>query len=86
MQANATKIEITAEIDEYERVVVNVSNNGKPISPESRKEIFVPFFTTKQDGSGIGLSLSRQIMRLHNGTMTLSRSDEKATVFTLRFG
>ena len=86
MQAKATKIEITAEIDEYERVVVNVSNNGKPISPESRKEIFVPFFTTKQDGSGIGLSLSRQIMRLHNGTMTLSRSDEKATVFTLRFG
>ncbi len=86
MQANATKIDITAEIDSSERVVVNINNNGKPISPDCRKEIFVPFFTTKQDGSGIGLSLSRQIMRLHNGTITLSRSDEKATVFTLCFG
>lgn len=86
VQAGAGKIEITAEIDASERVVINVGNDGKPISPDSRKEIFVPFFTTKQDGSGIGLSLSRQIMRLHNGTMVLSRSDEKATVFTLCFG
>lgn len=48
--------------------------------------IFVPFFTTKQDGTGIGLSLSRQIMRMHNGSLTLARSNEKETVFTLAFG
>lgn len=86
IQAEASKISITAEIDASERVIVNISNNGRPISADSQKEIFVPFFTTKQDGSGIGLSISRQIMRLHKGTMVLSRSDEKATVFTLCFG
>ena len=86
IQAEASKIMITAEIDTSERVIVNISNNGRPISADSQKEIFVPFFTTKQDGSGIGLSLSRQIMRLHKGTMVLSKSDEKSTVFTLCFG
>ena len=47
--------------------------------------IFVPFYTTKQEGTGIGLSLSRQIMRMHNGTINLTRSDSTATVFTLIF-
>ena len=84
-QAGAHKIEITAEIDLSDSVFIHVSNNGRPISKESREEIFVPFYTTKQEGTGIGLSLSRQIMRLHNGTLTLSGSDEKATVFTLFF-
>ncbi len=84
-QAGAHKIDITAEIDLSDSVFIHVSNNGRPISKESREEIFVPFFTTKQDGTGIGLSLSRQIMRLHNGTLTLTGSDEKATVFTLFF-
>lgn len=84
-QAGAHKIDITAEIDLSDGVFIHVSNNGRPISKESREEIFVPFFTTKQDGTGIGLSLSRQIMRLHNGTLTLTGSDEKATVFTLFF-
>ena len=55
------------------------------ISKESQDEIFVPFFTTKQDVTGIGLSLSRQIMRLHNGTLSLTRSDASSTVFTLIF-
>ena len=68
-----------------EQVIINVCNDGAPISKESREEIFVPFFTTKQEGTGIGLSLSRQIMRLHNGTLTLTRSDATGTVFTLIF-
>lgn len=55
------------------------------ISKNSNEEIFVPFYTTKPDGTGIGLSLSRQIMHLHNGSLTLTRSDEKLTVFTLTF-
>lgn len=84
-QAGATRIEIFADLDSLENVVIEVSNNGTPISKEGQEEIFVPFYTTKQEGTGIGLSLSRQIMRLHNGTLTLTRSDSVATVFTLTF-
>ena len=64
---------------------VDFINNGAPISRESQSQIFIPFFSTKPDGTGIGLSLSRQIMRLHNGTIRLTRSDERQTVFTLIF-
>ena len=85
IQAEARKVEITAEINIYEHVILNVFNDGRPISKESQEEIFVPFFTTKQEGTGIGLSLSRQIMRLHNGTLSLTKSDETGTVFTLVF-
>lgn len=84
-QAGATQIKISADLDSMENVVIEVSNNGTPISREGREEIFVPFYTTKQDGTGIGLSLSRQIMRLHNGTINLTRSDASATTFTLLF-
>ena len=85
IQADAKKVEITAEINLSEHIIINVFNDGSPISKESQEEIFVPFFTTKQEGTGIGLSLSRQIMRLHNGTLALTRSDDKGTVFTLTF-
>ena len=85
IQADAQKVEITAEINSSEHIIINVINDGSPISKESREEIFIPFFTTKQEGTGIGLSLSRQIMRLHNGTLSLTRSDLKETVFTLTF-
>jgi len=84
-QAGATRIEISADLDSLENVVIEVCNNGTPISKEGQEEIFVPFYTTKQEGTGIGLSLSRQIMRLHNGSLTLTRSDSVATVFTLYF-
>lgn len=84
-QAGATRIEISADLDSLENVVIEVTNNGAPISKEGQAEIFVPFYTTKQEGTGIGLSLSRQIMRLHNGTLALTRSDATATIFTLRF-
>lgn len=84
-EADAGRIEITAEINLSEHVIINVFNDGRAISKESREEIFVPFFTTKQEGTGIGLSLSRQIMRLHNGTLTLTQSDENGTIFTLIF-
>ena len=85
IQADARQIAITAEINQYEHIIINVTNDGRPISRESQEEIFVPFFTTKQEGTGIGLSLSRQIMRLHNGTLNLTGSDEKQTIFTLIF-
>ncbi len=85
IQADARKVEITAEINVSEHIIINVINDGTPISKESQEEIFVPFFTTKQEGTGIGLSLSRQIMRMHNGTLSLTRSDHKCTIFTMIF-
>ena len=85
IQAEARTVRITAEINIYEHVIINVLNDGRPISKESQEEIFVPFYTTKQEGTGIGLSLSRQIMRLHNGSLKLTRSDAHSTVFTLIF-
>ena len=85
VQAGATAVEISVSLDSLENVLIEVSNNGAPISKEGQEEIFVPFYTTKQEGTGIGLSLSRQIMRLHNGSITLSRSDSTATVFSLMF-
>ena len=85
IQADAKNITITAHITLSEQTVISVANDGLPISRESQDEIFVPFFTTKQEGTGIGLSLSRQIMRLHNGSLTLTRSDENGTIFTLLF-
>lgn len=85
VQAGARHISITADIDEKDCTTVNVANDGPPISPESQEQIFVPFFTTKQEGTGIGLSLSRQIMRLHGGNLRLLRSDAGGTVFSLVF-
>ena len=85
VQADASEITITGSMGKEDEVILNVANNGQPISPESQEQIFVPFFTTKKKGSGIGLSISRQIMRNHNGTIELIRSDSAATVFTLIF-
>jgi two-component system, NtrC family, nitrogen regulation sensor histidine kinase NtrY len=64
--------------------VIDVEDNGPGIADSVMEQIFVPFFTTKPDGSGIGLSLSRQIMRLHGGSITV-RSEPGRTTFTLRF-
>ena len=85
VQAGATRVEISVSLDYLENTIIEVRNNGIPISRESQEEIFIPFYTTKQEGTGIGLSLSRQIMRLHGGSLTLSRSDATRTVFSLKF-
>lgn len=85
IQAGASRLQITAEIDFAESVIIRISNNGHPIDSANQEEIFIPFYTTKPEGTGIGLSLSRQIMRLHNGTLDLERSDENGTVFRLIF-
>lgn len=86
-QAGASKIDISAEIDKREQTVINVCNNGEPISKASQEQIFVPFYTTKgASGTGVGLSLSRQMVRLNGGTIKLTSSTEAGgTVFTLIF-
>lgn len=62
--------------------IITVSDNGRGISPEAIDKIFVPFFTTKPDGSGIGLSLSRQIISMHGGIIK-AESSERGTLFTI---
>lgn len=84
VQAGASDIDITASIDKRERTVINVANNGEPISETGREQIFVPFYTTKgASGTGVGLSLCRQIIRLNGGTINLTSSTPEATVFTI---
>lgn len=66
-------------------ILIEVIDNGPGIIPEAINRIFVPFFTTKKTGSGIGLALSRQIMQLHSGTLTVESEPEINTVFRLKF-
>lgn len=80
------RIIIRAYSDEQESVVIDISNDGPRISEEVASHIFVPFFTTKAEGSGIGLSISRQIMRVSNGSLVLlSEKDSPLTTFRLVF-
>jgi two-component system, NtrC family, nitrogen regulation sensor histidine kinase NtrY len=65
--------------------VISITDNGKGIPSKELSEIFVPFFTTKKDGSGIGLSLSKQIMSLHKGTIKLESRENAGTTFFLYF-
>jgi signal transduction histidine kinase len=65
--------------------LIKVIDNGKGIPADVLERVFIPFFTTKPSGSGIGLSLSRQIMRLHKGTLGAESTPGVATIFTLRF-
>ena len=79
-------IEVTSRIDPQENVVSEISNNGGAIPAEVTENIFTPFFTTKPDGSGIGLSVSRRIMQLHGGSLRLTANTDSRVTFTLRIG
>ena len=85
LQAGARHIDVSARMGEEDETIILVANDGEPIPVSAQEQIFVPFYTTKQEGSGIGLSLARQIMRQHNGTIDLVRSDTERTVFQLVF-
>lgn len=80
-----SKIVLKAFNNHQGKVVIQVFDNGPGILPEVLDKIFIPFFTTKPTGSGIGLSLSRQIMRLHSGTISATSVIDTETIFTLRF-
>ena len=79
------RIELKAFNDANGKIIIQLADNGQGILPEVLDKIFVPFFTTKPTGSGIGLSLSRQILRLHGGTLTAHSEPDVETVFTLKF-
>ena len=79
------RIEITVGKDEKRNPFIAVKDNGKGIVPEAIDKIFMPFFTTKKIGTGIGLSLSKQIMQLHHGTLAVKSEEGKQTVFTIKF-
>ena len=85
LQAGARHIDISARMGKDDEVIVQVANDGEPIPVSAQEQIFIPFYTTKKEGSGIGLSLARQIMRQHNGSIDLVKSDAAETVFELRF-
>ena len=84
VQAGAGNVSITASIDKREQTVIDIANDGEPISASGQEQLFVPFYTTKgTSGTGVGLSLCRQIVRLNGGTIKLSSSTQEATVFTI---
>ena len=80
------QVTVRTHFDEHlEIFLLSVSDNGKGILPEVLDRIFVPFFTTKTTGSGIGLSICKQTMMLHGGTISVVSVPEKYTTFTLKF-
>lgn len=84
-ESEEPKIELVARIDGEQRVLFDVKDNGPGIIPEAQARIFIPFYTTKKSGSGIGLALSRQIMQMHHGTLSVKSEPDIYTIFTLKF-
>jgi signal transduction histidine kinase len=76
---------VFATINSTNRVIIDIQDNGSGIKPDIMDKIFMPFFTSKKHGNGIGLSLSRQIMHLHKGSILVRSKPEEGTVFTLVF-
>ncbi len=79
------EVKIDVHKNEYQRPVITISDNGYGIVPEVLDKVFVPFFTTKTGGSGIGLSICRQIMNLQHGSISLESEVDQGTLVTLRF-
>ncbi len=83
--ADEKVITLRAFIDEAGKIILEVSDTGKGIEEEALGKIFIPFFTTKKKGSGIGLSLSKQIMRRHKGNIQVRSVIGEGTTFKLIF-
>ncbi len=79
------KIKIIADQNDILAVTIRVSDNGSGIPEENFDKIFIPFYSTKKEGSGIGLSLSRQIMKLHRGRIDVETEVGAGTTFILEF-
>jgi len=74
-----------AGLDPRGKLMIKVIDNGQGLSEELQEKIFIPFFSTKQEGSGIGLSLSKQIIKSHGGTIGVKSKQNEETVFTIKF-
>ncbi|WP_294628748.1 PAS domain-containing sensor histidine kinase [uncultured Bacteroides sp.] len=72
---------IRIDVRQSERITIDIEDNGTGIPPELQEKVFIPFYTTKTEGSGIGLTLCKQIVRLHNGHLTIHESSPGKTVF-----
>ena len=83
LRGGAQSIELNSHIAPDEKVHIEVSNSGGAIPPDVAANIFTPFFTTKNDGSGIGLAVSKQIIRLHGGTISLSQNNDEKVTFLI---
>ena len=79
------QVSLTARLNKRGHVTIEVSDNGPGIPLDITRKIFVPFFTTKREGSGVGLALSRQVMIAHGGTISVSPGDQGGARFTLVF-
>ncbi|MCP4670502.1 MAG: ATP-binding protein, partial [Desulfobacula sp.] len=79
------QIQLIAEMNDDSNMVISVTDNGCGIEKEVLSKVFIPFFTTKPEGSGIGLSLSRQIMRLHGGSICMESDPGVHTISSLVF-
>jgi signal transduction histidine kinase len=79
------EVALNASMGNTSRPIIQVIDNGPGIQKEALEKIFIPFFTTKPEGTGVGLSLSRQIMQLHHGSISAISEPSGYTVFTLKF-
>ncbi len=84
-ETESPNIVIMASINLNNRITIEIADNGKGIKPDILDKIFMPFFTSKESGSGIGLSLSRQIMQMHKGSIGVRSKQGDGAVFTMIF-
>ena len=78
-------IDLSGRLGRRGNIVIEVADNGPGIPDENLRKIFVPFFTTKEDGSGVGLALARQVMTAHGGFVRVAHNDGGGAIFTLTF-
>jgi len=84
-EGKSPKITIIASVNLNNRTTIEIADNGKGIKHDLLDKIFMPFFTSKTTGSGIGLSLSRQIMQMHKGSISVRSKQDEGAVFTMVF-
>ena len=83
--STSSKITIVASVNLNNRTTIEIADNGRGIKQDSLDKIFMPFFTSKKHGSGIGLSLSRQIMQMHKGSISVRSKQDEGAIFTMVF-
>ncbi|MEI9957044.1 MAG: ATP-binding protein [Ferruginibacter sp.] len=84
-EAAEPRIMLSAYINSNNKAIIKVADNGIGISEELMDKIFIPFFSTRKTGSGIGLSLCKQIMMLHKGNIKVQSVEGEGTAFLLYF-